>query len=285
MKTIAFFGLGKMGEPMVANLLAKGFAVNIVQYRRPEAVAQLAAAGAKVHPDAATAVQGVDLVCLALPGSPEVEALLGGLLDRLSRGQVVVDCSTGDPVVTRRLAAMLAAKGIGMVDAGLTRGVAGAKQGKLAYFIGGAEGDVEQAMPALAAMGDTFFHMGSVGTGHETKNLSNALSYATVGLACETLTLGRSLGLDGVRLQEALMAGAGSKALEAYGPRMVSGEYAPVRVSIDNACGHLETTQAIVPQGLSLTLLPQALQTYREANSRGLGGQDISALAELWRRG
>lgn len=287
MRTVAFFGLGNMGEPMVANLLGKGFAVNIVQHRRPDAVARLREAGANVFPDAAAAVKGVDLVLLALPGSSEAENLLtgaGGLMDAMSSGTVVVDCSTGEPPITRKLAKQLAEKGIGLVDAGLTRGVAGAKQGKLAYFIGGAEADVEKARPALEAMGDTLLYMGAVSSGHETKNLSNALSYATVALACETLMLGRSLGLDGTRLQEALMAGAGSKALEAYGPRMISGEYAPVRVSIGNACGHLEATEAIVPEGMSLSLLPQALQTYLRANGQGLGAQDISAVAELWRR-
>ncbi|WP_274631220.1 NAD(P)-dependent oxidoreductase [Arvimicrobium flavum] len=287
METVAFFGLGNMGEPMVANLLAKGFAVHIVQHRRPDAVERLRGAGAKVFPDAAAAAQGVKLVILALPGSAESEALLtgpGGLIEALPHGAVVVDCSTGEPPVTRRQAKLLSGKGIGLVDAGLTRGVAGAKQGKLAYFMGGTEADMAKAKPALDAMGDTFFHMGPVGSGHEAKNLSNALSYATVALACETLILGRSLGLDPARLQEALMAGAGSKALEAYGPRIVSGDYAPVRVSIGNACAHLQTTEHIVPEGLGLKLLPQALQSYRRADGQGLGGQDISAIAELWPR-
>lgn len=287
MQRIAFVGLGKMGEPMVANLLKKGFEVTVVGNRRPEPVERLRALGAKVAATPAEAASGADLAILVLPTSAEVEASLTGpegMAGALAAGSVVVDCSTSEPDSTRKLAAQLAERGVGFVDAGMTRGVVGAKQGKLAYFIGGSAEDFAKVRPALEAMGDTFFEMGPVGAGHETKNLSNALSYGTVALVGEVLLLGKRFGLDLNALQEALMSGASSKALESFGPRIIEREYAPARVSVGNVRYHLQTTRDITPEAVSLELLPRVEAMYERLVGMGLSEKDMSALAELWER-
>ena len=161
MTHVAFIGIGAMGEPMVANLLKKGFSVTVIKHRRPEPAQRLQTLGAKVAGTAAEAAAGASIAILSLPTSREVDACVrgeNGLAQTMAAGGVIVDCSTSNPQNTRELAVLLAERKIGLVDAGMTRGVAGAKQGNLAFFIGGAQAHIDQAMPALKAMGDTFLH-------------------------------------------------------------------------------------------------------------------------------
>ncbi len=284
MTRIAFIGIGAMGEPMVANLLKKGFPVTIVKRSRPEPAARLQALGAQIASSAAEAANGCDIVVLCLPGSREVEATVDGLLTCLAAGAVVVDCSTSNPDSTRRLAALLAGRKIGMVDAGLTRGVQGAKQGTLAFFLGGEQSHIEQAMPALQAMGDTFIRVGPIGHGHTAKIISNVLSYSTVALVNEALMLGGRSGIDHKKLFDALMQGAPSKALEGFGPRILSGEYDPPRVTVDHACDDMLLAQELASGGKApVFMLGVAQEVYRLLALRGHGARDISALGELWR--
>ncbi len=284
MTRIAFIGIGAMGEPMVANLLKKGFPVTIVKRSRPEPAVRLQALGAQIASSAAEAANGCDIVVLCLPGSREVEATVDGLLTCLAAGAVVVDCSTSKPDSTRRLAALLAARKVGMVDAGLTRGVQGAKQGTLAFFLGGESSHIEQAMPALQAMGDTFIRLGPVGHGHAAKIVSNVLSYGTVALVNEALMLGARSGVDPKKLFDALMQGAPSKALEAFGPRILSGEYDPPRVTIDHACDDMLLAQELASGATApVFMLGVAQEVYRLLALRGHGARDISAVGELWR--
>jgi 2-hydroxy-3-oxopropionate reductase len=165
----------------------------------------------------------------------------------------------------------------------VTRGVAGAKQGTLAFFVGGSDADFERVKPALEAMGDTFHRMGIVGNGHATKLLTNALSYGTVALVNEMLLVGKAFGLDLADLQPALISGAGSKALEAFGPRIIAREYAPARVTIGNVRAHLETALTLAPPDKApLNVLGAAKDLYEKAGAKGQDANDMAAIAELW---
>jgi len=146
---------------------------------------------------------------------------------------LVVDCTTGNPPDTESICARLRQKKIGFVAAGMTRGVAGAKQGKLAFFIGGDAADVEKAKTVLQAMGDTFIQFGSAAQAHTAKVISNVLSYATVALVNDALMLGAKGGLDLKTLYQALMEGAPSKALEAFGSRIVAGRVLTKILALD----------------------------------------------------
>lgn len=284
---VGFVGLGAMGEPMAANLLKKGFEVGILQHRRVDPVNRLTAAGAKVHASAGALSGASDIVVLSLPTSREVEASMegaGGIIANARAGSLVIDCSTSEPASTRRLGALLAERKVGMVDAGMTRGVAGAKAGTLAFFLGGDKAHVEQAMPVLEAMGDTFIHLGPLSHGHTAKLISNVLSYGTVALVNEAFMLGSHAGVDLKLLFDALMQGATSKALEAFGPRIVSGEYTPPRVTVEHVCDDMVMLQSLAAAGSSpIFLLSVAQELYRTMQMRGEGQADMSKIAELWR--
>lgn len=287
MTRIAFIGIGAMGEPMAANLLKKGFAVTAVKHRRPEPLSRLQALGAKVAATAAEAVKGCEIAVLSLPTSREVEEVVAGahgLIANAAPGTVVIDCSTSNPESTRRLHKALAERSIGLVDAPVTRGVPGARQGTLAFFLGGDQKHIELAMPALQAMGDTFIRLGPVGHAHSAKIISNVLSYGTVALVNDALMLGAKLGVDLKTLSDALAQGAPSKALEAYGPRIVSGEYDPPRVSVDHACEDMVLAQELAAStSAPIFMLATAQALYRLLNLQGHGNRDIAAIAELWR--
>lgn len=285
MTRVAFIGIGAMGEPMVGNLLKKGQDVTIVKTRRPAPVDRLKELGAKVAQTAAEAAADADIAILCLPTSKEVEAsVLGaqGLLAAMREGTVVLDCSTSDPASTRRLAGLFADRKVGFVDAGMTRGVAGAKQGTLAFFLGGIQEHIDRAMPALGAMGDTFVQVGPVSHGHTAKVISNVLSYATVALVNESLALGIRNGLDGKKLFDALMQGAQSKALEAFGPRILKSEYSPPRVTVDHVCDDMVMAHALAAKGKApMCMLGTAESLYQLMAARGHGEADMAVIAEL----
>lgn len=250
---VAVFGIGAMGEPMAANLLKNGFEVTVLRHRRAEPASRLQTAGAKVTTNPASAVAGAQAVVLCLPTSREVEEIVAGangILAHLPAGTVIIDCSTSNPASTVRLGKQLAEHGVGLIDAGMTRGVAGANQGTLAFFLGGGERHIGAAMPVLEAMGDTFVRVGPLGHGHAAKVISNVLSYGTVALVNEAFMLGARSGVDSKTLYEALMQGAPSKALESFGPRIVSGEYDPPRVTVAHVCEDMALAQSLATPGM-----------------------------------
>lgn len=289
MSRIAMIGVGAMGEPMAANFLKKGMAVTVMKSRRPGVDDRLKALGAAIAATPAETASGCEVVVLSLPTSREVEAVLlgkDGVAGNAAPGTIVVDCTTGNPPDTERIVSRLRQKKIGFVAAGMTRGVAGAKQGKLAFFIGGDAADVEKAKAVLRATGDTFVQFGSAAQAHTAKLISNVLSYATVALVNEALMLGAKGGLDLPTLHKALMEGAPSKALEAFGSRIVAREYDPPRVTVDHACDDMVLTQGLAAgEGASIAMLAAAHELYRQSSSAGHGERDVSILGESWRSG
>jgi 3-hydroxyisobutyrate dehydrogenase-like beta-hydroxyacid dehydrogenase len=289
MSRIGMIGVGAMGEPMAANLLKQGHVVRVMQSRRPGVADRLKALGAAVAPTPGETATGCEALLLALPTSHEVESVLFGAAGAAAAampGLLVIDCTTGNPPDTERIGTRLRQQEIALVAAGMTRGVAGAKQGKLAFFIGGGAADVEKAKSVLQATGDTFIQFKSASAAHAAKLVSNVLSYATVALVSEALMLGARNGVDLKTLYQALMEGAPSKALEAFGSRIVAAEYDPPRVTVDHACDDLVLAQGFAAgAALPVVMLDAAQQLYRASSARGHGARDISMIGAAWRSG
>ncbi|MCC7487000.1 MAG: NAD(P)-dependent oxidoreductase [Burkholderiales bacterium] len=287
MSRLALIGVGAMGEPMAANFLKRGVAVTVLKSRRPGVNDRLKVLGARLAATPLEAAEGCEVIVLSLPTSREVEsALLGesGAAAKAPSGTLVIDCTTGNPPDSERIAARLRQRGIGFVAAGMTRGVAGAKQGRLAFFIGGEPADVERAKAVLAATGDTFIEFGSAAEAHMAKVIGNVLSYATVALVNEALMLGAKGGLDLPALYRALSEQAPSRALEAFGSRIVAGEFDPPRVTVDHACDDLVLARGLAARaGAPLAMLASAHELYRRASAGGEGERDLSIIAQSWR--
>jgi 3-hydroxyisobutyrate dehydrogenase-like beta-hydroxyacid dehydrogenase len=289
MSRIGMIGVGAMGEPIAANLLKKGFELTVMKSQRNGVVDRLKALGAAISESPAETAAGRDVVLLSLPTSRDVESVLSGssgIEAKAQPGTLVVDCTTGNPPETDRFAARLRQKKIGFVAAGMTRGVAGAKQGKLAFFIGGEPADVEKAKTVLQATGDTFIQFATAAQAHTAKVISNVLSYASVALVNEALMLGAKGGLDLPTLYRALSEGAPSKALEAFGSRIVARAYEPPRVTVNHACEDMMLAQGLAAASTApLFMLSTAHEIYRMASAGGRGEGDVSILGELWRPG
>jgi 3-hydroxyisobutyrate dehydrogenase-like beta-hydroxyacid dehydrogenase len=286
---VAFIGVGAMGEPMAANLLKKGFSVATIEHRRPEPVARLRQLGARVASTPADAMRGCDIALTCLPTGKEVEAVvLGaeGLAAGAKAGSVIVDCTTSDPATTVGIGAVLRSRGIGFVDAGLTRARQGAIDGKLAFFLGGEAADVARVRPALEAMGDTFFHFGRVGSGHRAKIISNMVALAAIAITNEAFALGSEQGLDVRVLYDALMAGNGrSRSLEVYGLPMVVRDYAAKQFSIAHACHDLLAAQKLADEcGVAVPVVTATQRVFEEAASSMPSKDSVITLAREWHR-
>ncbi len=286
---VAFVGVGAMGEPMAANLLRKGFSVATIEHRRPEPVDRLRQSGARVARTPAEAMRGCDIAFTCLPTGKEVEAIVmgaDGLAAGAKVGAVIVDCTTSDPVTTVKIGSALRTRGIGFVDAGLTRARQGAIDGKLAFFLGGEPADVARVMPALEAMGDTFFHFGGIGTGHRAKIISNMVALGAIALANEAFALGSGHGLDAQVLYDALMAGNGrSRSLEVYGLPMVKRDYNAKQFSIAHACHDLLAAQKLADEcGVSVPITAATSEVFETAATAMPPADSIITLAKAWHR-
>ncbi|MFN5598405.1 NAD(P)-dependent oxidoreductase [Gemmatimonas sp.] len=178
MPRVAFLGLGAIGLPMARHLARPGHDLAVWNRTASKAEAFAADTGARLAATPAEAARDRDVVVTCLPVSRDVESLLGGadgLLATLQPGAVLVDCTSGDPATSRRMAAALAARGIGFLDAPVSGGVSGAEQGALTVMVGGDASTLERVRPVLECFGKKIVHCGEVGAGDALKAVNNAL--------------------------------------------------------------------------------------------------------------
>jgi len=190
MTTVAFLGLGAIGTPMARHLAAPPFALRVWNRTAAKAAAFAKAHGATCADTPSDAARGADFVVTCLPTSADVEALLdgpAGLEAGLEDGAVLVDCTSGDPSTSRRIAARLASHGVGFLDAPVSGGVAGAEIGSLTVMVGGDPKVLERAMPVIDAFGEKVVHCGPIGSGHALKAVNQAM------LAVHIWSLGEGL--------------------------------------------------------------------------------------------
>jgi 3-hydroxyisobutyrate dehydrogenase len=196
---VAFIGLGAIGEPMAKHLAEPPFQLAVWNRTREKADAFGKANDARVAATPADAARGSDFVITCLPTSYDVEALLEGsegLLAGLRSGSTLVDCTSGEPGVSRAIAARLAERGIRFLDAPVSGGVSGAERGALTVMCGGAEEVFEQALPVLRSFGEKVVRCGPVGAGHALKSVNNMLLAINLWSAGEGLAALAKAGVD-----------------------------------------------------------------------------------------
>jgi len=205
---IAFAGLGAMGWPMAARLVAAGHDVTGVD-AQPGRAARFAAEVGAAAASPAEAAGGAAVIVTMLPSSREVEAVLGAMRPALAPGTLVLEMTSGQPAVTRLLAAALAADGITLVDAPVSGGVPRARDGTLAIMAGGDGAALDRAEPVLLAMGTTIHRVGGVGAGQAMKALNNLASAGGFLIGIEALLIGQRFGLDPAAMVDVLNASTG----------------------------------------------------------------------------
>ena len=282
---IAFAGTGVMGQGMVANLLKAGHEVTV--YTRTKAKADgLLALGAKWASSPAESAHGAD-IAISMVGYPnDVEEVWRGpqgFMSSAKPGCVLIDMTTSSPALARSLAVEAAAKGFGPLDAPVSGGDRGAREGTLTIMAGGAQQDFDFAQPVFAAMGKTIVLQGGPGTGQLCK-LANQIGIASGMIAmAEALAFARATGLNlETTLRSISGGGASSWALLNLAPRVLKGDFAPgfyVKHFVKDIGLALDVCRE---QKVSLPGLELAAKLYAEVVAAGEGDAGTQALARLY---
>jgi 3-hydroxyisobutyrate dehydrogenase len=199
MSTVAFLGLGAIGAPMAQHLPAHGFDLIVWNRTRERAERFAKTVSARVAKSPADAARDASIVITCLPTSQEVEALLDGddgLLAGLRGGATLVDCTSGDPATSRRIADRLRARGVAFIDAPVSGGKRGAEEGTLTIMCGGDATTVERVRPVLSAFGKNIVHCGEVGAGDMVKAVNQALLGIHIWATGEGLATLAKAGVD-----------------------------------------------------------------------------------------
>lgn len=222
---IGFAGLGNMGGRIAAGIARTGREVLGYDVRSDH----VAAAGAVAAGSIGELTDGSDLLLMSLPDSAVVEAVVlgeDGVLAHTRPGQLIVDLSTAAPDSTIRIQRMLAQRGAGYLDAGVSGGAAAAEQGTLTLMVGGQADHLERARPVLELFSARIFHCGPSGAGHTVKLLNNFLNAIALSATAEVMVAGKKAGLDLEVLLAVLNASSGVNfaTLNRF-PKIIHGDY------------------------------------------------------------
>ena len=227
---IGFIGLGIMGKPMVRNLLKAGYSV-VVHDITPAAVAELTAPGAVAGGSSVSTAAESDVIITMLPDGPDVDAAVlgaGGILEGARSGSIVVDMSSISPLVSQKISAACAAKGVGFIDAPVSGGEPKAIDGTLTIMAGGEQATFDQVVPILQKMGSSVTLTGPVGAGNVTKLANQIMVACNIAAMGEALVLATRAGLDPEIVFNAVKGGlAGSTVLNAKAPMVIARNFKP----------------------------------------------------------
>lgn len=277
---IGFIGLGVMGTPMAQKLIEAGHELAVHRVR--ERSRGLVDAGAKAVDSPAQAAAGADAVILMLPDTPDVESVVGGrdgVLEGIEEGALLIDMSSISPVVTREMARAVEAAGGRYVDAPVSGGEIGAREGTLTIFVGGDGEAVSRAMPLLEVMGGRITHLGPVGAGQTAKVANQVIVGLTIEAVAEGLALAEASGIDPSLVREALDGGfATSKILDLHGRRMIERSFDPgFRIRLHRK--DLRLAQDVAAhEGMALPGTDVVAHQMDRAIDRGAAEDDHSAL-------
>ena len=283
-KRIAFIGLGLMGAGFTKRLIATGHDVVGVDLV-PERLEEAAAWGVRPAASPAAAAREADAVLVCVTTTKAMEAVATGE-DGLAasgavEGMVIVDFSTCEIDVTRRVGDALSEAGAAFVDAPVSGGPGAAEAGTLAIMAGGADAALEAARPVLEHLGKVT-HMGAVGAGQATKLVNQALCLTNYCVVAEGLRIAEAFGVDAGKIPEALEPGlANSAVLQSIYPRMVERDYAPrgyARQILKDFEMLIEATRG---KPIALPMAFQAANLFRTLVAQGKGELDGSAVVEL----
>jgi 2-hydroxy-3-oxopropionate reductase len=281
MLKVGYIGLGLMGKSIARNILKGGFPL-IVHNRSHGALDELVSEGATQASSPAEVAAQVDVVFTNLPDSPDVEkVVLGakGIIEGAHPGLIYVDNSTIKPATARMLAERLQARGTLALDAPVSGGDLGAKNGTLTVMVGGPAEAVEKVMPVFKAMGKTVTHVGDSGAGQVAKAANQIMVAAQMTAMGELLIFARKAGVSPQKVVEAIKTGAAQCwTLDVKTPRLFSGNRNPgfkAYMQLKDMKIVLETAEEY---GIPLPSATQNTRLFQQMIDMGMGGLDNSAV-------
>jgi len=230
MLKVGYIGLGLMGKSIARNILKAGFTV-VVHNRSQASVDELVAEGAIAANSPKAVAEQVDVVFTNLPDTPDVEKVIlgeNGIITGAHNGLIVIDNSTIKPASARMLAEKLAEKNVFALDAPVSGGDIGARNGTLSIMVGGDASALEKAMPVLMAMGKTVTHVGDAGAGQVAKAANQIMVAAQMVAMGELLVFAKKAGVDPKKVVDAIKGGAAQCwTLDVKPPRLFDGNRSP----------------------------------------------------------
>jgi 2-hydroxy-3-oxopropionate reductase len=279
---IGFIGLGIMGTPMAANLLAAGHALQVFDIKPvPEA---LSGKGAGVCASSREVAERSEVIIIMVPDTPHVEAALfgkDGVAEGLKAGKTVVDMSSISPLATKGFAKRINELGCDYLDAPVSGGEVGAKNASLSIMVGGPEAAFNRVKPLFEAMGKNITLVGGNGDGQTTKVANQIIVALNIEAVAEALLFAAKAGADPARVRQALMGGfASSKILEVHGERMVKRTFDPgFRIELHQKDLNLALSSAR-QMGVSLPNTATAQELFNACAAHGGSAWDHSAMVK-----
>jgi 3-hydroxyisobutyrate dehydrogenase-like beta-hydroxyacid dehydrogenase len=282
---IGVVGIGKMGRPIAARLIAAGHDVAICNRSDNAGVKALRDGGATVLGTPAELAAQTEVVLTALPTEDTVKQVYDDMAAVASNGQLYADHSTVSPGLNRHCAEILAKQGAGFLDAPVSGGPAGAEAGTLTVMVGGDEATFNRALPVFEAFGGKIRLCGGVGAGQVIKLVNQYLVAVHTMAASEAAAFALQLGADLGTVQDVIGTSFGSSAMLLRNlPRFIARDFSPATpvglIAKDLSIIHSEAQEAGVP----LLLGGLVEQYYLEAKARGWTGEDMAALVKFWDR-
>ena len=278
---VGYIGLGLMGKSIARNILKAGFPV-VAHNRSRDAVEELRAEGAQTASSAAEVARQVDVVFTNLPDTPDVEQVIlgpGGVIEGAHAGLILVDNSTIKPASARRIADQLLQVGVLALDAPVSGGDIGARNGTLTIMVGGDAQALDKVMPVLLAMGKTVTHIGGPGTGQIAKAANQIMVAAQMVAMGELLVFARKAGADPQKVVEAIKGGAAQCwTLDVKPPRLFAGNRQPGFKAYMQAKDLGIIMETAREYGIPLPATAVNAQLFNAMLQMGMAGLDNSAV-------
>ncbi len=283
--TIGFIGVGLMGHGVAKHLILRGgHQLAVLGHNNRTPVEDLVSRGAREATSPADAALGAGAVFLCLPSSAEVERVVegaNGLLAAMSVGSVLIDLTSADPTVTRKLGGRLAERGVRMLDAALGRTPKEAEEGRLSTYVGGPVELVAEIRPLLSCFADAIIHCGELGTGTTCKLVSNSATIGMAMLIAEAFSTAARTGVDLGALANVMGAsGADGRMWRMIEPwvraRDDSHLKGPLRIAAKDLRSYGRIAEAA---GAAIPVAQSVSQVLRLALNQGHGDVYLSALA------
>lgn len=287
MKKIGFVGTGVMGSSMVLNLIKHGYELSVYNRTKSKAEACIAA-GAKWCNTVAECAKDKDVVITIVGFPKDVEEVYfgeNGILNAAKKGAYVIDMTTTSPMLSEKIYKAAAEKGIYALDAPVSGGDTGARNGTLAIMVGGDKGAFDECMPVFEAMGTNIRYEGKAGNGQHVKMANQIAIAGAISGVAEAVRYAMAMGVDVDTMLDTISNGAaGSWQMSNNGPKMAKEDYAPgfyIKHFIKDMKIAIECAET---KGVTLDVLKQVCDEYVQLENNGKGDLGTQAIIEYYKR-
>jgi len=285
-RTVGFIGIGAMGKPMSLNVIKAGYPL-IAYDMNPKALEELKEKGATLAHSIKEVASQSDVIITMVPNSADVEKVIfgeNGALEAAKKGATIIDMSTIDPGVSRKIAQACLTKGVKMLDAPVSGGQPRATAGTLAIMVGGEKDVFNECEDILGAMGKNIFYCGPSGNGEVTKIVNNLLGAIQAVASAEVLSMGLKAGVDMKTLTDVISASSGTNDFIKFaGPaKAFKGDFEP-GFTVDLMYKDVGLAMNLGrEQGAPLVMGALTHQMYLYMKSAGLGKKDFSVITKMF---